>query len=73
MKGYQGEHDADWSGYADDLELFFEKLEDLQKGLEILHTVFTRFGFTVNIKKTKTMIFNYNIESENAKPIQNQL
>ena len=41
MQGYQGEHDVDWSGYADDLELFFENLQDLQKGLEILHSVFT--------------------------------
>ena len=65
IKGYQGEHDVDWSGYADDLELFFENLQDLQKGLEILHSVFTRFGLTVNIKKTKTMIFNYEGESEN--------
>lgn len=60
MKGYHGQHDADWSGYADDLELFFETLEDLQLGLEILHSVFQRFGLTVNLKKTKTMIFNYN-------------
>ena len=65
MQGYQGEHDVGWSGYADDLELFFENLQDLQKGLEILHSVFTRFGLTVNIKKTKTMIFNYEGESEN--------
>ena len=65
MQGYQGEHDVDWSDYADDLELFFENLQDLQKGLEILHSVFTWFGLTVNIKKTKTMIFNYEGESEN--------
>ena len=62
MRGYQGQHDADWSGYADDLELFFEKLDDLQRGLEILHDIFQKFGLTVNIKKTKTMIFNHDNE-----------
>lgn len=64
MRGYHGEHNADWSGYADDLELFFETLEDLQSGLEILQSVFKRFGLTVNIKKTKTMIFNFNYAKE---------
>ena len=64
MCGYYGEHNADWSGYADDLELFFEKLEDLQEGIKILHSVFQRFGLTVNIKKTKTMIFNFDYAKE---------
>ena len=33
MRGYQGNHFADWSGYADDLGLFFDSEADLQKGL----------------------------------------
>ena len=29
VNGYQGSHSADWSGYADDLELFLISAEDL--------------------------------------------
>ena len=50
--GYKGEHDVDWSGYAVDLELFFESVKDLEKGLELLHKLFQRFGLSVNISKT---------------------
>ena len=60
MRGYHGEHNADWSGYADDLEMFFETLEDLQKGIEMLHNLFQRFGLTIKVNKTKTMTFNFN-------------
>ena len=41
------------------IELFFDHQEDLQKALELLHSVFKRFGLKINIKKTKTMIFNF--------------
>ena len=58
-KGYEGDHDADWSGYADDLELFFESVDDLQKGLVLLHEIFSKYGLSINIKKTKSMIFNF--------------
>ena len=59
MSGYHGDHLADWSGYADDLELFIENPHDLQKALTILHSVFSKFGLNINIQKTKTMIFNF--------------
>ena len=65
MRGYQGSHFADWSGYADDLELFFVSAEDLQKGLVLLHDIFIKFGLSINIKKTKTMIFNFELVKEN--------
>ena len=64
MRGYQGGHSADWSGYADDLDLFFVSAEDLQKGLVLLHEIFTKFGLSINIKKTKTMIFNFELVKE---------
>ena len=64
MRGYQGSHFADWSGYADDLELFFVSAEDLQKGLVLLHEIFIKFGLSINIKKTKTMIFNFELVKE---------
>jgi len=59
MFGYRGDHSADWSGYADDIELFLENINDLEKALKILHSLFNRFGLHINIKKTKTMIFNF--------------
>ena len=41
-KEYQGNHYADWCGYADDLVLFFESEADLQKGLDLLHGIFSK-------------------------------
>jgi len=29
MSGYHGDHLVDWSGYADDFELFVENVNDL--------------------------------------------
>jgi len=49
----------DWSGYADDLELYFEDISSLQKGLNLLNETFIRFHLQINISKTKTMIINY--------------
>lgn len=39
MFGYRGDHSADWSGYADDIELFLENINDLEKALKILHSL----------------------------------
>ena len=55
-KGYCGEHTVDWAGYADDLELAFESISDLEKGHKILHETIVRFHLQINAKKTKTMI-----------------
>ena len=66
-KTYKGEYTIDWSGYADDLELYFEDAADLQKGLVILNDTFIRFHLQINIPKTKTMIANYKyINSEES-------
>ena len=54
-----GEHKADWSGYADDLKLFFEDATNLQRALILLDETFCRFLLEINISKTKTMIMNY--------------
>ena len=50
---------VDWSDYADDLELFFEDEDNLQKGLDLLDETFRRYHLSINITKTKTMIINY--------------
>ena len=49
----------DWIGYADDLVLVFEDTDNLQKGLGTLNETFKRYHLTINVTKTKTMIFNY--------------
>ena len=67
-KGYIGEHTVDWAGYADDLELAFESISDLEKGLKILHETFVRFHLQINAKKTKTMIINFKFENQDEYP-----
>ena len=54
-----GCHKMDWVGYADDLGLVFEDVENLQKGLGALDESFKRYHLTINVTKTKTMILNY--------------
>ena len=54
-----GEHDVNWSGYADDLALIFSNKDNLQNGLNTLDETFGRFHLTINETKTKTMILNY--------------
>ena len=66
MHGYTGDHKANWCGYADDIELFFETPDDLQKGITVLHSIFKRFGLNMNIKKTKNMILNFNYVEDQA-------
>ena len=53
-----GDMVIDWSGYADDLMLFFEDEESLCLGLKILDETFRRYRLNINPSKTKTMIFN---------------
>ena len=55
----QGNHTADWAGYADDLTLMFDDNDNLQKGINVLNETFKRFHLSINISKTKTMIVNH--------------
>ena len=59
-----GEMENSWVGYADDIELFFNEIPQLQKALSILDDVFTRFSLSINAKKTKTMIINSSISKD---------
>ena len=43
--------------YADDMTVFPETAEGLQKGLDILGSYCNRWKITVNIEKTKIMVF----------------
>ena len=67
-KTYRGDQTVDWAGYADDLELFFEDEENLQKGLDLLDITFARYHLAINVGKTKTMIFNHKYISDDTYP-----
>ena len=47
--------DFDWVGYADNLVLAFDDIENLRKGLELLNTTLEDFGMQLNIGKTKAI------------------
>ena len=53
-----GDMTIDWSGYADDLMLFFDDEKSLGDGLRILDEVFSKYRLKINTSKTKTMILN---------------
>ena len=53
MKSYRGEHTIDWIGYADDLELYFEDVTNLQKGITLLNDAFNRLPYSDKCIKNK--------------------
>ena len=55
-----GVHDVRWVGYADDLALFFENKKDMEPALKLLDEVFCKYQLSINVSKTKSMIFNFN-------------
>ena len=44
--------------YADDIVLFCEDLKELESILEIYDKTFSRYGLTIALDKTKTIVFN---------------
>ena len=65
-------------GYADDLCIFANSAEDLQKMLTILNEIFTDHGLKMNETKTETLILNFqgqdypkSIVQLNGKPLKN--
>ena len=48
-----------WCGYADDLVLFLQTKSSLQNATVILDNIFKKFGLSVNVQKTETMILNF--------------
>ena len=41
----------EWSGYADDTVMFFDDTESLQKAIDILNRVFSRFALQINVAR----------------------
>ena len=58
-----GQLNLSWLGYADDLVLFFDNDTNLRKGAKLLDSVFGKFLLKINYNKTKTMIFNYQLQN----------
>ena len=57
-----GEHEFEvvyYTGYADDYLLCAETAEELQIMADEIQKLFSRFGLTICLKKTKSLIFNY--------------
>lgn len=54
-----GSHVIDWLGYADDLVLLFEDVDDLERALKLLVTTLKKYQLEINISKTNTMILNH--------------
>ena len=61
-----GEFTPAYFGFADDLVINAWSRAELQKKLQILWDVCTEFGLYMNLTKTETLIFNWNL----GKPIQ---
>ena len=57
--GKYGQFSMDWIGYADDIVLIFDDDGSLQRGLILLDKILTRFQLSINVSKTKTMIFSH--------------
>ena len=55
-----GEFNDDDCCYADDLALLCWSCEELQICINLIFQVFSEFGLTINLTKTKTLIFNWN-------------
>ena len=49
----RGEHTVDWAGYADELELAFESISDLEKGLKISMKHLFVFIYRSTLRKPK--------------------
>ena len=60
--GKYGNFILDWVGFADDIVMMFEDINDLKNTINIINTIFSRFGLTINPSKTKTMLINFDKE-----------
>ena len=64
----RGTRSLPWSGFADDLALFCNDLESLERATILLKEVFAEYSLKVNPTKTETMINNFKFEDQNLFP-----
>ena len=53
-----GSQKIDWIGCVNDLILAFNDRKNLQLAIDTLNTTFYKYGLTINVTITKTMILN---------------
>ena len=75
-----GTQKVDWVGYADDIVLNFEDTKNMQRAIDLLSSIFTRYHLEINVSKTKSIIMNHqylntdyptSIVNIHGKPIDN--
>ena len=59
-----GSQNLNWVGYADDIVLIFDSMQNLEKAINLLDQTFRRFSLVNNVSKTKSMIVNYQLNDE---------
>lgn len=50
---YWGNHSVEWVGYADNIKMFFETKENLQKAITFTGKIFKKFNCQINVSWTK--------------------
>ena len=59
-----GSQNLNWVGYADDIVLIFDRMQNLQNAINLLDQTFQRFSLAINVSKTKSMIVNYQLSDK---------
>ena len=59
MNPLTGEQIIYYTAYCDDIQIYAESIEQLQKMTDVLEHFFTKFGLTICKKKTKSLILNW--------------
>ena len=59
MNPLTGENIVYYTAYCDDIQIYAESIEELQRMTDVLEKFFTKFGLTICKKKTKSLILNY--------------
>ena len=62
--GKCGTSEEVWNGYADDTTLYQLSAENIKKCLNILGEIYKQYHLTLNTSKTKTMVWNHNVDFE---------
>ena len=64
----KGETIINYLGYADDLAIFAFDLDTLERKTRILWDIFVEFDLCMNLDKTETLIYNWELEKIPVKP-----
>ena len=59
MNPLTGEQIIYYTAFCDDIQIYAESIEQLQKMTDVLEHFFTKYGLTICKKKTKSLILNW--------------